>query len=105
MNPNGKNRRDVWSLPNVKSKTSHAAIMPENLAEICVLGGSEPGDVVLDPFCGTGSTGAAALKTGRSFVGVDLVPDYAAQASERLTKLLPESPQAGARPQDPIPKM
>jgi DNA modification methylase len=50
----------------------------------CVLAGSEPGDVVLDPFAGTGTTGAAALENGRRFVGIELVPRFIRMAHERL---------------------
>ncbi len=58
--------------------------MPEKLVEPCVLAGSAPGDVVLDPFCGSGTVGAVALRHGRNFVGIDLNPEYLALARERI---------------------
>jgi len=58
--------------------------MPEALAEPCVLSGSRVGDTVLDPFAGSGTVGVVALKHGRSFVGVELNPKYAALAQARI---------------------
>ena len=84
MNPNGKNKRDVWTINAERLGGSHPAVMPVALAEVCVKAGSETGDVVLDPFAGTGTTGAAALNNGRRFVGVELVPRFVRMAHERL---------------------
>ena len=84
MNPNGKNKRDVWSINTEKFRGSHSAVMPVALAKVCVLAGSRPGDIVLDPFAGTGTTGAAALENGRRFIGIDLVPRFVRMAHERL---------------------
>lgn len=55
---------------------AHFAVMPLALAERCVLAGCKPGGIVLDPFCGSGTTGLAAAKHGRRFVGIDLNRDY-----------------------------
>jgi DNA modification methylase len=84
MNPRGKNRRDVWTINTEKFRGSHSAVMPVALARVCVLAGSQPDDVVLDPFGGTGTTGVAALESGRRFVGIDLVPRFIRMAHERL---------------------
>ncbi|MCX6923482.1 MAG: site-specific DNA-methyltransferase [Verrucomicrobia bacterium] len=84
MNPNGKNKRDVWTINTEKFRGAHSAVMPVALARVCVLAGSQPGDVVLDPFAGTGTTGAASLENGRRFVGIDLVPRFIRMAHERL---------------------
>lgn len=84
MNPNGKNKRDVWDITTEKYAGAHAAVMPLKLAETCVLAGSSPGDVVLDPFCGTGTSGVAALKNCRRFLGIDLVPSFVDIARQRL---------------------
>lgn len=86
MNPKGKNKRDVWNITTEKFGGAHSATMPVKLAEICVLAGSGPGDLVLDPFCGTGTTGIAALKHNRKFLGVDLVPRTVEMARGRLLK-------------------
>ncbi len=79
-----RNRRDVWTLSAQPYKGAHFAVMPEKLVEPCVLAGSAPGDVVLDPFCGSGTVGAVALRHGRNFVGIDLNPEYLALARERI---------------------
>lgn len=50
----------------------------------CIKAGCKPGGMVLDPFCGTGTTGLAALSLGRQFTGIDLSPAFAALAAERL---------------------
>lgn len=84
MNPNGKNRRDVWNIAGAKNGGWHSAVMPLALAELCIRAGSAEGDIVLDPFCGTGTTGAAALKLGRRFIGIDLLKRYADEARQRL---------------------
>lgn len=83
-----RNARSVWSIPTQPYSEAHFATFPEALARRCILAGSRPGDVVLDPFTGSGTTAAVALSLGRSFVGAELNPDYAALASERCTVTL-----------------
>lgn len=72
----GKNPGDVWSIPTVPFPGAHFAVMPPALAERCVLAGCKPGGTVLDPFSGSGTTGLAAAKHGRRYVGIDLNADY-----------------------------
>lgn len=67
---------DVWSIPVSSGNRGHIAVMPGGLAERCILAGSEPGQLVLDPFSGSGTTGEAALKHGRRYMGVELSPEY-----------------------------
>jgi site-specific DNA-methyltransferase (adenine-specific) len=98
MNPNGKNRRDVWQINTEKFGGSHSAVMPLRLAETCVKAASEPGDVVLDPFCGTGTTGVAALQNGRRFLGVELVPRFVETAHARLTACVANHTQGKTTP-------
>lgn len=93
MNPDGKNKRDVWSVATEKYGGSHSAVMPVKLAETCVLAGSGQGDLALDPFCGTGTTGIAALNHGRRFLGVDLVPRIVEMARGRLASLTDQTKQ------------
>lgn len=76
MNDKGANPGDVWSIATQPFAESHFAVMPLTLAERCVLTACKPGGTVLDPFSGSGTTGLAATKHGRRYVGIDLNPDY-----------------------------
>lgn len=72
--PNGRNPGDVIEFPNARGSEAHFAMMPEELARWALRATLPPGGVVLDPFAGTGTTGAAALDAGGRFLGVDLDP-------------------------------
>lgn len=78
-----RNKRSVWSVSTVPFPGAHFATFPPKLIEPCVLAGSPPDGVVLDPFTGSGTTGAVALEHGRRFVGIELNPEYMAMAQER----------------------
>lgn len=75
-NPKGRNPGDVWSIPTQPFSEAHFAVMPQALAERAILAGCKPGGTVLDPFSGSGTTGMAATKHGRKYVGIDLSSDY-----------------------------
>jgi DNA modification methylase len=79
-----RNKRDVWTIPTKPFKGAHFAVMPEALVEPCILASSKPDDVVLDPFTGSGTVGVVALRHNRSFVGVELNPEYAQIAKTRI---------------------
>lgn len=83
-NAKGANRRSVWTLPTKPYAGAHFAVMPEALAEPCILAGSRPGDLVLDPFTGSGTVGVVALRHDRDFIGTELNPEYAALAEARI---------------------
>lgn len=72
----GRNPGDVWSIATTPFTGAHFAAMPLALAERCVLAGCRPGGTVLDPFSGSGTTGLAAGRHGRRYVGIDLSADY-----------------------------
>jgi DNA modification methylase len=80
----GRNRRSVWTISSKPFRGAHFAVMPEGLVHPCILAGSSPGDLVLDPFAGSGTVGVVALRHGRDFIGVELNPDYAAIAEARI---------------------
>ena len=87
-----RNGRNLWHIaPDQDSATyaKHPAIMPRALAQRCILAGTRPGDLVLDPFCGTGTTLAVAYAHGRRALGLELNPTYAAQARARLAATTP----------------
>lgn len=79
-----RSRRDVWSIPHTPNKESHFATYSTNLIEPCILAGSQPGDTVLDPFNGTGTTGEAALLNSRNYIGLELNRKYVNITRKRL---------------------
>ncbi|MBN3458433.1 site-specific DNA-methyltransferase [Mycobacterium sp. DSM 3803] len=74
--PRGRNPGDVWSINTVPFPHAHFAVMPPQLAQKCVIAGCKPGGTVLDPCSGSGTTGLAAQRTGRRYIGVDIRADY-----------------------------
>lgn len=72
-----RNRRSVWTVPTQPYREAHFATFPPALIEPCILAGSRPGDVVLDPFMGSGTTAQVAQKLGRQWIGCELNPEYA----------------------------
>ena len=75
-NQNGRNPGDVWEITTQGFPAAHFAVMPLALAERCIQAGCKPGGVVLDPFSGSGTTGLAATRHGRRYVGIDLSAEY-----------------------------
>lgn len=91
-NPLGKNPTDVWQIPKVtsgrdrssKERTAHPAQFPIELVKRVILASSNPSDLVLDPFLGSGSTVEAALRTGRKAIGFEIDPSYIDMAVQRV---------------------
>lgn len=81
-----RNARSVWTIPTVPYKGAHFAVFPPEIPRRCILAGSRVGDVVLDPFLGSGTTCAVAKTLGRSFIGIELNSEYAALAEGRIAK-------------------
>ena len=71
-----KNKRSVWSVTKKPYKGAHFATFPPDLIEPCILAGSEPGDIILDPFMGSGTTAMVAKQHGRYYMGCELHEDY-----------------------------
>lgn len=86
-----RRKRDVWEVStNSYKMDEHFAMFPEKLIEPCILAGSKVGGIVLDPFFGSGTTGAVAKRFGRDFIGIDLNARYLEKAKERIEKVIPE---------------
>lgn len=95
-NPLGKNPTDVWQFAKVTSgrdrsspeRTSHPAQFPLSVVERIVKACSDPGDIVLDPFLGSGSLMEAALRNGRRGIGIELNRDYVETSANRIRRFL-----------------
>ena len=87
----GKQMKDVWTgsltKPSEKTEGKHPTQKPGYLLERIVLSSTEKGQVVLDPFCGSGTTGVEALRYGRRFIGIDVSQEYLEISRKRLEKL------------------
>ncbi len=79
-----RNKRSVWTIPTQPMREAHFATFPESLVEPCIRAGSRPGDTVLDPFLGSGTTALVAEREGRQWIGCELNPEYVAIAERRL---------------------
>lgn len=78
-------RHNVWDCPSEKKNTTgHPAVFPLSLAESHIRTWSNKGDVVLDPFLGSGTTALAAIETGRRFVGIEISSEYMQIAKQRI---------------------
>jgi len=79
-----RNRRSVWTIASQPFSGAHFATMPPELAETCIKAGTKPGDTVLDPFGGAGTTGLVADRMQRNATLIELNPTFAAMARERI---------------------
>jgi DNA modification methylase len=82
-----RNRRSVWSVATRPYKGAHFATFPPALIEPCILAGSRPSDIVLDPFMGSGTTAQVALQHGRAYLGCELNPDYKELQDQRISQV------------------
>jgi DNA modification methylase len=85
-NPTGatRNARNVWTITPKPFKDAHFATFPPELPERCIKAGSRPGDTVLDPFSGAGTTGLVAQRLSREYIGIELNPEYVAMSERRI---------------------
>lgn len=79
-----RNKRSVWNVCPAYFKGAHFAVFPEKLVEPCILAGCPEDGIVLDPFTGSGTTGAVAKRLRRNFVGIELNPEYREMAAVRI---------------------
>ncbi|MEY8516819.1 site-specific DNA-methyltransferase [Lachnospiraceae bacterium 29-84] len=86
----GKQMKDVWTgsltKPSEKTEGKHPTQKPEYLLERIVLASTEPGQTIFDPFCGSGTTGVAAIRLNRKFIGMDISEEYLELSKKRIIK-------------------
>jgi len=82
----GRNARTVWTISQTPNPQAHFATFPQELPARCIAAGCKPGGTVLDPFSGSGTTGAAARQLGRRYMGIDLNPAYHDLAVDRFAQ-------------------
>ena len=78
-----RNKRSVWTVATQPYSEAHFATFPPKLIEPCILAGSRPGDIVFDPFFGSGTTGEVAQRLGRQWIGCELNPAYEKLGADR----------------------
>jgi len=83
----GRNRRSVWTIATQPYSGAHFATFPPKLIEPCILAGSRPGDTVLDPFGGSGTTAGVALEHDRDAILCELSEEYAALIPDRINSI------------------
>lgn len=88
FHPLGRNKRTVWDISLGKFRDTHFAVFPEELVKICILASTLEGDLVFDPFLGSGTTAVVARKLGRHFLGIELVPRYVEMAMKRAKNVV-----------------
>lgn len=84
-----RNKRSVWTVTTKPYSGAHFATFPPDLIEPCILAGSKAGDIVLDPFGGSGTTAAVAVKHHRDYILCELNADYIELTNKRLTQVQP----------------
>jgi site-specific DNA-methyltransferase (adenine-specific) len=91
----GKQMRSLWAIPPPRQEEKrfgkHPTQKPIKLLERIVVASSNPGDIILDPFMGSGTTGVAAMRNGRSFIGIEKDKGYFEVARKRVSEILEKS--------------
>ena len=85
-----RRKRSVWDITKKPYKDAHFAVFPPDLIEPCIKAGSERGDIILDPFMGSGTTAMVAKKHGRAYIGCELHEDYASLQTDRIDSIPPQ---------------
>ena len=85
-----KNKRSVWSVTNKPYREAHFATYPPDLIEPCIKAGSQEGDLILDPFMGSGTTAMVAKSLGRDYIGCELHEDYGNLIKKRVQDYVPQ---------------
>jgi len=82
-----RNKRSVWTVTTKPYSEAHFAVFPEKLIEPCIQAGSKVGDIVLDPFFGSGTTGEVSERFGRDYIGIELNEDYKSLQHKRCAQM------------------
>lgn len=85
-----RNKRSVWTVTTKPFKGAHSAVFPTDLILPCILAGSRPGDAVLDPFMGSGTTAQVAQENNRRYLGCELNEEYRILCDARLKTAIPK---------------
>jgi len=94
------NKRSVWTVTTKPFKGAHFATFPPELIEPCILAGSKRGDLILDPFIGSGTTAGVAVKHGRGYLGCELNEEYGKLHKDRISAIVNSSLQTVADEDD-----
>ena len=78
--------QDVWKIPTSHYQGAHFAVFPQKLPELCIKAGTKEGDIVLDPFMGSGTTAYVAQRLSRKWIGIELNPKYVKIIKERTAQ-------------------
>lgn len=97
-----RNKRSVWTITAEHYEGAHFATFPSALPRICIAASTRHGDLVLDPFAGSGTTLAVALELGRRAVGIELNPEYVKLIRSRIASVSMALPLVGDRHLDPV---
>ena len=79
-----RRKRSVWDITKKPYKDAHFAVFPPDLIEPCIKAGSERGDIILDPFIGSGTTAMVSKELGRDYIGCELHEEYGKLIQDRL---------------------
>ena len=79
-----RNKRTVWHINTATFKDAHFAVYPPDLIIPCIKAGSKKGDIILDPFIGSGTTAMVAKDLGRHYIGCELHEEYSTLIDERV---------------------
>ena len=79
-----RNKRSVWKVTTKPYKGAHFAVYPPELIEPCIKAGSQEGDIILDPFMGSGTTAVVAKELNRHYIGCELHEDYGELIQQRV---------------------
>jgi site-specific DNA-methyltransferase (adenine-specific) len=90
-------RFNVWEVTEEKAnKTGHPGVFPVQLVGDHIVSWSNPGDIVLDPFMGSGTTAVAAIKNGRKYIGFEIAPEYCVTAQQRINEAMEQQEEEDA---------